>query len=1183
MVATKRPEEPHCAAIYDTDKIKAMIKKLLLLFAILCNSLQILYAQQVVSGEVRTDLASGSNTTSGSSAADVTSVDPYSGVGTVNIPIYAYSVDDLNLGISLGYSTKGIRVSQVASDIGLGWDLNAGGSITRVVNGIEDEVSLPSLVNGIPPFVSVPIENGAWFDPNQANVAYYNGTFQKESSVDVFQANFAGRSIKFTYDPYGSNPLPNFWTTSEEDHVSIDIYPWDNVHFYNNKAIYDLNDPSNCFGRDPLGLYFSFVITDENGDKFYFDPGDRQEKWYKDERCSDGAKYYPVTKWVLTKIVTYENKEIDYTYSYRNNIQYAEYRDQQVKEKSWYAYDPFFDNVHHSWVRMGGLDVTDSNALWKGTVACLSEIKYPNGVKATFYYDNTDRSDIPGMKALTEIKVSSEYDDHVKNALSYRMNHAYFNTPSQNNNSIEVSYPYTQNNLDPNDLRLKLTGISKIGTDDYDTQPFYTFEYNTTSLPSRMSYMQDYYGYFNNKTTTALHYNNTDYYLGIPYHSSTVQECPQTPPYYDIPVTFTYGMSKSPDFTYAQADVLTKVKNGTGGETTFYYKDGQNLVANDPTNIYDKTSTNIDALNETSGLDPDIQYPDAFDGLIVDKTTSYDGFNTANNSTIQYDYANGERFFIGGYFWYPITFTGSSTLLENLYKNTIVSPQDYPNGNNHGFKETTVTRLGLNNEQLGKTKYSFSGMHNLFYPNALSPNNTALIVTGLWFHTIPPAFFYSQVLGLNTQTEEYDKDGNLTYKNVNNYDICCTPNANLPDHFKKKIIDVNQLYRAPISPSTLHDGYVYKHAQIGSQVIATTHITLANNIVSRFSNHIEYKDTFIHSYDSWFRKTDTRYADSKWEYWHKSTEYYQGNLISNQSLTREIPMVFTGTYVDYQELEWGSLVHYVTGVRKSFLSGISDQTTRDNYKQIVKEYTRDDKGNVLQSERNNLQDVVSYTWDPVTSQKTAQVINAKYTDIAYTSFEGGASNYNANLAVQDYGKGNWVFPPANIACYVDINGNPVTDKPITGSYFYNLPAAGEIYSYNNLTTGKKYFISFWTNSANAYAVNPSGVTNATSFGMQAHVGIWYLYTATVTGTGSQLHLTNVLGNALKMDELRLHPVEAGMDTYTYQPLFGISSHCNERNNITYYEYDAQGHLKVVRDIDGNVLSLTKYVTQGTDN
>ena len=49
-----------------------------------------------------------------------------------------------------------------------------------------------------------------------------------------------------------------------------------------------------------------------------------------------------------------------------------------------------------------------------------------------------------------------------------------------------------------------------------------------------------------------------------------------------------------------------------------------------------------------------------------------------------------------------------------------------------------------------------------------------------------------------------------------------------------------------------------------------------------------------------------------------------------------------------------------------------------------------------------------------------------------------------------------------------------------------------------------------------------------------------------------------------IDEVRLYPSTAQMISYTYSPLFGITSQCDASNRITYYFYDALGRLAWIK-------------------
>jgi YD repeat-containing protein len=72
-------------------------------------------------------------------------VSNYTGVPDISIPLFNTSTlsKDINLDISLKYHISGIAANEVASDVGLGWSLFAGGTISRTVRGLPDEELAP--------------------------------------------------------------------------------------------------------------------------------------------------------------------------------------------------------------------------------------------------------------------------------------------------------------------------------------------------------------------------------------------------------------------------------------------------------------------------------------------------------------------------------------------------------------------------------------------------------------------------------------------------------------------------------------------------------------------------------------------------------------------------------------------------------------------------------------------------------------------------------------------------------------------------------------------------------------------------------------------------------------------------------------------------------------------------------
>ena len=68
-------------------------------------------------------------------------VSPATGIPNIDIPIYTIEWDGVRIPISINYHASGIKVNDVASPVGLGWVLNAGGMIGCSKNGARDDFS----------------------------------------------------------------------------------------------------------------------------------------------------------------------------------------------------------------------------------------------------------------------------------------------------------------------------------------------------------------------------------------------------------------------------------------------------------------------------------------------------------------------------------------------------------------------------------------------------------------------------------------------------------------------------------------------------------------------------------------------------------------------------------------------------------------------------------------------------------------------------------------------------------------------------------------------------------------------------------------------------------------------------------------------------------------------------------
>ncbi|MFM9910883.1 MAG: hypothetical protein ACKVOW_16200, partial [Chitinophagaceae bacterium] len=120
--------------------------------------------------------------------------------------------------------------------------------------------------------------------------------------------------------------------------------------------------------------------------------------------------------------------------------------------------------------------------------------------------------------------------------------------------------------------------------------------------------------------------------------------------------------------------------------------------------------------------------------------------------------------------------------------------------------------------------------------------------------------------------------------------------------------------------------------------------------------------------------------------------------------------------------------------------------------------------------------------------------------------------------------------------------------------------------------GKNYFIG----NNGDYTV-PFSIPNTRSYLVNYHYlqnGIWK--NKTVNYSSNML-----LSDGDAIDEVRVYPSDAFITTYTHQPLLGMTSETDPNGKTMIYEYDTLNRLKLIRDMEGNVLKTFEYKYQET--
>ncbi|HTG55273.1 MAG TPA: hypothetical protein VL943_03310 [Niabella sp.] len=190
------------------------------------------------------------------------------GVPEINIALYNVKQGELELPISISYHSGGIKVRDIASVVGLGWSLNAGGMISRSVIGSHDENAvLPSYKSSQEITTAINTATAA----QRVNIASQLNQMEQgfsEFKTDRYGFNFNGHAGVFR----------NVKSASGQDMIyTLPYKPWKVEKKYE-------------LGSLPEYQRLYYVITDDVGIQYQF----------KRSETTDGV----ITGWRLVKITS---------------------------------------------------------------------------------------------------------------------------------------------------------------------------------------------------------------------------------------------------------------------------------------------------------------------------------------------------------------------------------------------------------------------------------------------------------------------------------------------------------------------------------------------------------------------------------------------------------------------------------------------------------------------------------------------------------------------------------------------------------------------------------------------------------------------------------------------------------------------------------------------------------------
>jgi len=258
----------------------------------------------------------------------------------------------------------------------------------------------------------------------------------------------------------------------------------------------------------------------------------------------------------------------------------------------------------------------------------------------------------------------------------------------------------------------------------------------------------------------------------------------------------------------------------------------------------------------------------------------------------------------------------------------------------------------------------------------------------------------------------------------------------------------------------------------------------------------------------------------------------------------------------------------VAGVPNFTISspGTNNVTMDSHYQPVVAFNKYDLYGNILQESQVGAP-THAYIWGyndgnyPYdNTYPVAEIINTNSDSVAYTNFE--------QLRNSGTTWGNWTFPYAGIM---------LDNTAPMGSSCYSVSSADTITKIN-LISGHSYVVSFWAKTGASITVTGSSGSTITNTATGNPKSGWTYYEYSVTGS------TKVkIGGTGLIDEVRLYPSTAQMNSFTFTPLMGIASKCDTKNDITYFVYDNVGRLIQVLDQNRNIVKQYQYNYKNSDH
>ncbi len=896
-------------------------------------------------------------------------VGTYTGVPDINIPLISFSQNELSVNVSLSYHGGGIKVDEIASWVGLGWSLNAGGTITRVVRGRPEYL----LSNGEHrpirhsiKFFQLPGDRTDYIAQSELD-ALAGGSLDGEP--DEFFFNFQGRNGRFWFNKDG-NPVLN-----KNEALDID---WVYVSSTESK----------------------FVIKDEAGTTYEF--GIIEYTWF-----SEFSQNCP-TAWHLTKIISSNGNEINFEYhipiSVTQSIRpYTEYMASAIDNA---LYPPPYTDF--------GLPQTE---------VFLKKISNRNGW-IEFIRSNVKRLDYRTTSfsyALDEIRVFNRNDAPIK---KYKFYTSYFEA----NDARKYDGPSPVNYAHLN-YRLRLDSVAEYASDFMTSKPATQFYYlgdnnpatdDIYTLPYRLSPEQDHWGYYNRSGSShiipAPPANNSNINLDLMYEYFAIEDCS------GLLFSFSNGSNRNPDTAAMKACSLNLIRYPTGGSMLYTFE------SNYSEGIFYHGGLRIKSIqnNPDNGTPSETKF-DYGSGVATANPIHY-YFTKYCISYLQGEPALNSTFLQN--FGLPDTNPGHPRM---KYLRIKVFPQAVlGNGAQFGYGNVTVSQTGngysryyfaeagefpdyIDNENLSESP-KLSGLYRAQFitdwPNPFTGFDGADFLTSIRVTDFPGLPLYSNdwkrgVLRLKedysennvkirSETYQYTRTFLDTIAGVKSIKMTALPEYisakyYVPHALIQKVKDIIVVYdQDGLNPVTTTTDYYYDNANH----LQTTRIITTNSKGEKESVYMKYPlDYGLTGTVTDITSQGVKLLQDNHLINPVIEKYIQKSNQDNSNL-RTTSASFT-TFKSDRSLPDKVYNWEPTQLPGNFIPTVINESSVNkstDYNPHITHVNFDSNGNLIEK---RVQDnaIESYTWDYSLTYPTAKVFNAPAKDIFYTSFEeDGDSN-----------------------------------------------------------------------------------------------------------------------------------------------------------------------------------------------